>query len=534
MALKKMAWMGGALGLMAVSAFSAYAWRAKDAELSTTWLGVGGGGLVLVLAWLWLDRARLTEVFRSRSAKHSGFALLLTALTAAIAVGANMLASKHDQRWDLTSSSRYALSEQTISIASGLTEPVEILTFFPGQAPDLLAFIDLLEGVDKHTDQLVISHHDPVLSPRLAEQYEIRSSAGTVVLKSESSEQRLEGELTEEALVNALIRLGSKTEHQICTVTGHGEMLPDGPHLSAVATQLQRQNYAISTTNLMALGGVPAECEVLLIADPEEEWLAPEREMMAAYVAGGGQVIMLLNPERTHGLAADMARYGIVMARDIVLEANPNLKIMGGDASFLVLPAEAMADHPITAPIRSMAVMRMVRSVAAAQTAPAGIQTQELIHTSEYAWAETSLDSSTPPSPDPGSDRIGKIPVAVLAELTEPESLPIGPRTLATEPGAVEPAISRESGGRVLVFGDADFTTAELLGMGSNLDVLQNAIAWMVGEEDQVSIRPNESAQSTLMMNEIQGLLLWLLMLIGLPGICIAAAIVTWLARRRR
>jgi ABC-type uncharacterized transport system involved in gliding motility auxiliary subunit len=98
----------------------------------------------------------------------------------------------------------------------------------------------------------------------------------------------------------------------------------------------------------------------------------------------------------------------------------------------------------------------------------------------------------------------------------------------------VEPSISRESGGRVLVFGDADFTTAELLGMGSNLDVLQNAIAWMVGEEDQVSIRPNESAQSTLMMNEIQGLLLWLLMLIGLPGFCIAAAIVTWLARRRR
>jgi hypothetical protein len=533
MALRRHAWAGGAAGLMALAAFSVYAWRTQEAELSTAWTAVGAAGLSLVLLWLWIDRERLAALGRSRAAKQSGFSLVLVAIAAGIAVGANLLASKHDKRWDLTSSKRYALSEQTISIAEGLAEPVEVLTFFAGQSPDLLGFKDLLDGLDNHTDQLLVSHHDPVLNPRLAEQYAIMGGAGTVVLKSGSTEQRLEGELDEEALVNALIRLNSPTSHRICLASGHGEMQPDGPHLSGVVTQLERQNYSFTTTNLMTSSGVPSDCEVLIIADPEDDWLAPEREMLAAHVAGGGQVIVLLNPERAHGLAADMSRYGITLGRDIVLEANPQLRIMGGDASFLVLPAQSMADHPITTPIRSMAVMRMVRSVAQADPAPQGVRTQELMHTSELAWAETDLDSTAPPTPDPLTERTGKIPVVTISEITQPELLAIGPRTLASESGT-EPAIVRAAGGRVLVFGDADFTSNELLGMGSNLDVLQNAIAWMVGEEDQVSIRPNEAAASTLVMDQLQALLLWLITVLVLPGICMSAAIGTWLARRRR
>ena len=534
MAMIRFAWTLGALGMMILGVFCTYAWRVQDVALiSTGWLTLGGTGLALVGLWLWLDWQLIMAFSRARAAKQASSALVFTAMATAIAVTANMLASKHDKRWDLTSTNRYQLSEQTISVVQGLTSQVEVLGFFVGEPHDLASFRDLIAGLKTHTDQLVFSKHDPVLSPRLAEQYAIVSSAGTVVLRQGDNEQRIEGEFDEQALVNALIRLSSPVEHQICTVTGHGEMEPDGPHLSAVVIQLERQNYTFTTTNLLADGGVPSHCEVLLFADPETEWLPPEREMLAAYVVGGGQVIGLMNPERTHELSADMGRYGLKLQRDVVLEANPNLKIMNGDASFLVIPASSMADHPITTPIRSTAIMRMARTVEAANPSPEGLKTQTLIHTSTYAWAETDLDSTEPPTPDEGTDRIGKVPVASIAEVTDPQALPIGPRTLSTEVGAVEPAIARREGGRVLIFGDADFTTNELLGMGSNLDLLQNAIAWMVGEQDQVSIRPNEAAQSTLVMNQIQEVLLWLLTVLILPGLCTCAALGTWLARRR-
>ncbi len=532
MALKRWAWVGGAMGLMALAAFGVYAWRAQQAEIEPTWMGVGGAGLVLLLGWLWVDRLRLSEVLRSRAAQHSGTALLLTLVAAGIAVAANMLAAKHDHRWDLTSTGRYALSEQTISVAASLSQPIEVRTFFVGENPDLSTFKDLIEGISNHTDQLQVTHHDPILSPMLAEQYEITSPNGTVILQSGESRQRLEGDFDEEAMVNALIRLTSPSEHRICTATGHGELDPDGERLSGVVIQLERQNYSFTPTTLISEGGVPAGCEVLVVPDPEHDWLAPEREMLAAYVAEGGQVIVLLNPERAPELSGDLARYGVEVGRDIVLEANPNFRVMGGDASHIVLPAQTMADHPITRPIRTMAVMRMVRSVGKTATAIEGLESQELLHTSEYAWAETNLETTTAPKPDPGEDRIGKIPVATLVTVKDPGAVTVGPRTLASE-GAVEPAIKRAEGGRVLVFGDADFTTNEMLGLGSNLDLLQNAIAWMVGEDKQVSIRPNEAARATLSMNEIQGLLLWFTTLLVLPGLCIGGAIATWLLRRR-
>ena len=532
MALKRFAWLGGAAGSMMLAVFGAYAWRTQDVALSTQWLSLGGAGLLLVVLWLWLDRAHISDFSRSRSAKQSGFALTLTAIGLAIAISANMLATKHDTRWDLTSSERYALSDQTVSVAQGLTEKVEVLTFFVGEQPELSAFKDLLGGVLAHTQQLQISHHDPVLSPQLADRYTIVSGSGTVVLQQGEREQRLEGRFDEQALVNALIRLSSPTEHQVCVVLGHGEMEPDGPHLSGIVILLERQNYTFSTVNLMTQGGVPPTCAVVIIADPEDEWLAPEREMLAAYLAGGGQVIALLNPTRVDGLAADLTRYGIAVGEDVLYEAHPERMVPNSDASVLVLPSMAMADHPVTAPIRSMAVMPVARSVSIVEPAPEGMHTRELIHTSEYAWAET--DFSAPPAPDPAVDRIGNIPVLSLAEITDPERLAVGPRTLNAQAGAVEPAISRNAGGRLLVFGDADFTTNEVLGMGSNLDLLQNAIAWMVGEDDQVSIRPNEAAQSTLTMSPIQELLLWLLMGLVLPGVCISAAVSTWLTRRRR
>ena len=85
-----------------------------------------------------------------------------------------------------------------------------------------------------------------------------------------------------------------------------------------------------------------------------------------------------------------------------------------------------------------------------------------------------------------------------------------------------------------MVFGDSDFASNELLDQASNFDLLPNAIAWLVGEEDQVSIRPNPSANGTFTMSTIQGLIVWLVSVLLIPALTIGGAVATWLARRRR
>ena len=87
----------------------------------------------------------------------------------------------------------------------------------------------------------------------------------------------------------------------------------------------------------------------------------------------------------------------------------------------------------------------------------------------------------------------------------------LGPR------GRLGVSIRRE----VVVFGDSDFASNGSLDQASNFDLLPNAIAWLVGEEDQVSIRLNPGARGTFTMSTIQGLIVWLVSVLLIPALMV-------------
>ena len=148
---------------------------------------------------------------------------------------------------------------------------------------------------------------------------------------------------------------------------------------------------------------------------------------------------------------------------------------------------------------------------------------------------------------------MGPIPLIAVAEITDPEVIEIRAATPAAPvlPGVEEPAddavpsdetadpevplleVPRAAGGKVMVIGDVDFATNQLLDQGNNMDLVLNSLAWMVGEEDQISIRPNEAAEAGITMSIGQGILVWLLCLLLAPGLTLMGAVMTWRARRK-
>jgi ABC-type uncharacterized transport system involved in gliding motility auxiliary subunit len=92
----------------------------------------------------------------------------------------------------------------------------------------------------------------------------------------------------------------------------------------------------------------------------------------------------------------------------------------------------------------------------------------------------------------------------------------------------------RKAGGKLVVIGDSDFATNEMVDNFSNKDLLPNLLAWMVGEEDQISIRPETSGAGSFTLTAIQTLLLGLLALLVAPGLALLGALQTWRARRSR
>ena len=528
--MRGFSWLAGVLGTLLTIAFAIH--RFSTGSFAVEWNVVGGIGLALLALYLWLDRDELDEASQTPGFRNSSLAVALVAVAFCITVAVNVVGKRYDKRWDWTSTGRHTLAEQSVSVAAALESPVDVLGFFPTDSLEGSEFRDLVEAYQEHTPHLTFELVDPIREPLLAEQLEITSSFGTIVLTHGEDQQRLEADFGEESFTNALVKVTSGVDHVVCFTTGHGERGVDDDYqtegLGVAVSKLQGQNYTVKTFVPLTEGRVPGECEVTVVADPQIELLAQEREMLAAYVAEGGAMIVLLDPLHSPELAADLARYGFRLGDDIVLEQNPAYNLVGGDASYLVLDEQSFDFHPIVSELTGIALLRVVRSVSLTEHV-AGLNAMILARSSANGWAETDLETPNP-ALDAG-DLPGPVGVVGVVEVAEAGAVAVGSRVL--DDAAVAPEVAQAPGGRVVVFGDSDFLSNELVLQGSNLDLFLNSVAWLVGEEDQISIRPNELGSGTLTMTELQGLLVWLICLLGAPGLAVAGAIGTWVWRRK-
>jgi hypothetical protein len=403
-----------------------------------------------------------------------------------------------------------------------------------------------------------------------AEQNKITSDLATVILVSGSDQQRVENTVNEESITNALVRLTSGTAHRICTTIGHRELdgeddySPSG--MGAALTKLRGLNYKVDKVNLARDpidAGENGPCEVLVAADPQTDFLPMEREIVARFVAEGHAFLLLLDPTHAPALAKDMARYGITVDDDIVVEDNPDMQVAGMDASYIVLDAATFDYHPLTEGLKGMVLFRVARSVrktpaaeGADPAADTGFKVQEVAKTSVHGWGEKTLDMSKALQPDPGEDILGPVPLLVVSQVDDPSRIQVGATTMGADQTAADyPSIlakvegsgsgsgapaaaaapapfTAKAGGKVVVFGDSDFASNQLVDQLTNKDLLLNTIAWMVGEEDQLAVRAKGGESQTLTLTIAQSLVVWLLSVLVAPGAAMLGALLTWRMRR--
>jgi hypothetical protein len=184
-------------------------------------------------------------------------------------------------------------------------------------------------------------------------------------------------------------------------------------------------------------------------------------------------------------------------------------------------------------------VLGIARSVSVDVNAN-GVSAREVLVTSEQAWGETDMMGDGV-GPD-GDELQGEIPLMVVIEVLDPMELgvaapspPVGVEAgegALAEAGAGVPAdFSPAPGGRLVVIGDADFANNRFVDLGNNRDLFLNSIAWLVDEADQLGERPETG--DTLELSELQGAVMVLVSVFGMPGLAVFVALLTLLRRRR-
>lgn len=545
-----MRWIGWffiLLGIILLAGFGVAA-GFLEGELPLLAKVAGGSGAALVVIGLYGQREFFTQLSEDQTTGRSVNAIVATALAGAILVVANVAAHDAKWRWDATKNKQYTLSQQSIDLVAKLDRQVAVQAFFNKGSPEEKSFKDLVEQYAEHSTLLKVEYHDPNEEPLLAEQMKLISDQGTVVLKSGEKEQRIESGFDESAITNALVRVTSDEQHHICVVTGHGEMDPNDSSspsgLGFAKDKLSAQNYSVTTVTLTASAPSPTTCEVVILGAPQTEVLPEELDRLAQYVAAGGSLIAMLDPSVPASTANDFARYGFKPGADVVVEADP-YRIVQNNPFGLIIDQSSYEPHPLTEKLKGNSILFLSRSVDAGVAIP-GVEVKVLARASESAWGETDLqDPNGQVEPTPGKDLVGKVPLIAVAEVQDPsgirttttvaapltaEGMPAAP---VVPPAPSSPPPTPKAGGKVVAFGDADFASNQMFANGLNQDLLLNTVAWMVGEEAQMSIRANEAAKGRLEMSTVGLLLMWLISLLVMPGLMVMGAIATWVYRRR-
>jgi ABC-type uncharacterized transport system involved in gliding motility auxiliary subunit len=493
----KLAGIAGALlVLAALFVFNYY----PDQQAIFAVLAVAGGATLLF--FFIAERRLVAQVPGSRAARHGVNAVVFTLAFLGILTILNVLAVRHNLKWDLTADRRFTLSEQTVKVLRGLARDVKVQAFFADGAPERAAMKRLLDDFSDETPRLDVTFVDPDRNPALAQQYGIREY-GTTVFESGDQSFRVT-ETTEEAATNALVRVSRESRKTLCFLSGHAEhSLEDSQRsgYSSAKRALEDQGFATRDLLLLREPEIPGDCAVLVVAGPTKPLMDPEVESLRAYLDGGGKALVMLDPQTQTGLEPLLAEWGVALRDDVIIDTMSRL--FGGSYTTPILTE--YPDHEITRNFELATFLPFARSLEQGEV-PQGAAFHEVARTTAQSWGETDLGNDRA-SFDPTQDFKGPLTVAALVE-------------------------KAEGGAQLLVVGDSDFADNTYFGFSGNGDLFQNMISYLSKEGDLISIRPKDAKPSPLMLTRAQGATLFYGSVVVGPVILILAGLGIWWRRR--
>ncbi len=478
--------------------------------------------LVGLAIFLYLEPQRVRRWLTGREARYGSNALILSLAFVGILAALNYLASLYPQRWDLTENQRNTLAPEVQELLQALQEPVTAYAFYSANLDRSYAQETLDRFVQASNGKFSYRFVDPIANPGLAQEYGVTRDGTVVLVQGDRREQVMY--VSDQELANALARLMRPEERIVYFITGHGE--PDIETLgeagySMLKEELVNRNFTVRTWSLPAQGNLPADADVIVLAGPQEALTEAEQKALQDYLENGGKALFLFNtsvegsPEPTESLETYLEEHWhIRVGDDVVVDpSSPQQPLLA-----VGLPDQR---HPITQNLSQLVVLFPVaRSVRALPQGPepSTLSVQELIHTTDRAWAETDLGvfSSTSAEGvpqvayDEGQDLPGPVPLLVAAE----DSL---------------------TGARLVVIGDADFVRNGFYQAYGNGLVVLDAVDWAAGQEDLITLAPKPQTQRFLKPMAGYGLsLLALSSICLLPGAVLIVGGVVWFRRRMR
>lgn len=519
-------------------------------------VGVGGGIIIgFSLAAAIRNKWFSSEASKRKALVGTNVAIMSIFATCIFAV-VGFLNNRHYERFDLTLTGKYSLSQKTKNIVKNLEKPVVVTTLFnPGEL-FYEQIVDILKEYAYHSDKIKVESIDPLRNRTKVEELAKRLriddlQMNTVVFEcGDHSKHVPQSEVIErqypfkfkgeEAFTEAILNVTQEEQTAVYFVTGHGERQfedYDRSGISGIANALKRDNCRIAPLDILSTKKIPEDCEVLVVAGPTKAYLTEELNIIRNYLEGRGKLLLMLepavNPNVPTGFKTLMAEYGVIVRDDIVIYNRVNMPLFGMQTlAEIYVGKDEYADHKITDDLKRYNTILF--GACSVDAAPANdqmpYQAVVLMRAPEGSWGETDVENLRQKKPEFNIDidLHGPVAMAVASEVKElPKNVTQSHPELANDPKA------KPQGARLVIIGDVNFATNEYIENPGNTDLFRNSINWLAKKEKQlgISAKPPDFRKATI--SPVQMKVIFWVSIAGIPVVPVVVGSIVWWKRRR-
>ena len=411
-------WLGPFLSVMGLTAgVVAGVW-------SPVVLGLLLAGVFIIGCWLLFLGAMSPAFWQRRSTQVGTNAIVATLAMLIILALINFLGVRYAQRIDLTENQLFTLSPLSRKVVKNLQQPVKVWVFDPKPNP---LDRDLLNNYRRYGTKLEYEFVDPQLRPTVAQKFKVKAP-GEVYLEYGSARKLLQtvsdaARLSEIRITNGIEQLTSDRTDQVYFLQGHGErpLEPVEGGLSEAVGALKEKNLIAQPLNLAERSQVPVDASLVVVAGPKRTLFPGEAQALKDYLATGGSLLLMVDPENNPGLDNLLTDWGVKLERQIAIDASGQGRSVGlGPATPLV---SKYGNHPITREFGSgFSFYPLARPISINPIE--GVQKTPLVLTGDQSWGESNPEKQ-PLQFDPKTDLQGPLTLGVaLTRKAQPVSTP--------------------------------------------------------------------------------------------------------------
>ncbi|MEN8763173.1 MAG: DUF4350 domain-containing protein [Thiogranum sp.] len=426
------------------------------------------------------------------------------------------LSTRYSFDADWTSSGRNTLSIDSRQLLDEMPDPIHVTAFATENALVREHIRDLIGRYQRYKPNVELNFVNPDAAPDRVRELGITLD-GELLLAYQGRSEKVQS-LSEQTLTNSLLRIARQKQRKVSFLSGHGERDPLGQanhDLGKFGQSLEQKGIELDTLKLAETPAVPADTNLLVIADPRIVLLSGEIQLVHRYLQDGGNLLWLVEPGGIAGLDPVAEALGIEFLPGTIVDATTQLFGIDNPA-FALITAYPM--HPVTREMNSLTLFPQASALDV--SAPQEWQAEPLLTTLDRAWTEIGPISGTIRFDEDSDERMGPLDIGFVFSRVKNKK-DAGDEESGTEQ-------------RVIVIGDSDFLSNAYLGNGGNVELGLNLFNWLNHDDQFITVTARTASDVNLELGKTAQIIIGFGFLFGIPLLLLGAGAAIWWRRRNR